>query len=118
MFNQVILLGNLGRDAQTSERRGGGQVAALSVATHRTWKDADGERQQVTDWHRVVAFGPLAGFASQLTKGQQVHIEGRLQTREWTDSEDNRRTLTEVVARQISRVGPREAPSEEPEPED
>ena len=98
MINKVILVGNLGRDPETRAMQSGGSVANLSVATVERWKDRDGNRQERTEWHRVVVFGTLADVASKyLRKGSKVYLEGKLQTRKWQDQSGQDRYATEVV---------------------
>ena len=98
--NKVILVGNLGRDPEARDMQGGGRVVNLSVATSETWRDkGSGERKEKTEWHRVVIFNEnLAKVAEQyLKKGAKVYIEGKLQTRKWTDQAGQERYSTEVV---------------------
>ena len=98
--NKVILVGNLGRDPEARDMQGGGRVVNLSVATSETWRDkGTGERKEKTEWHRVVIFNEnLAKVAEQyLKKGAKVYIEGKLQTRKWTDQAGQERYSTEVV---------------------
>jgi len=86
--NKVILLGNLGRDPETRYTTGGDAVTNLSIATSEQWKDKNGEKQERTEWHRVVLFGRQAEIAGEyLKKGRSVYIEGRLQTRKYTDKD-------------------------------
>lgn len=96
--NKVILLGNLGRDPETRYTTGGDAVTNLRIATSEQWKDKNGEKQEKTEWHRVAFFGKLAEIAGEyLKKGSQVYVEGRLQTRKWTDKDGQERYTTEVV---------------------
>ena len=102
--NKVILVGRLGADPEVRSTNSGAKVASLSVATNQTWRDkGTGEKKERTDWHRVVIFGSaeregLAGVAEQyLRKGDQVYLEGQLQTRKWQDKSGNDRYITEVV---------------------
>lgn len=108
--NKAIIVGNLGRDPEMRTTQSGSQVANFSVATSRQYNDRDGQRQEETEWHRVVAFGKLADICGQyLHKGKQVYIEGRLQTRSWEDKESGqKRYSTEIVAQEmqmLSRAG-------------
>jgi single-strand DNA-binding protein len=104
--NKVILVGNLGADPEIRYTTGGTAVANLRVATTESWTDKSGERTEKTEWHKVVLWGKQAETASQyLTKGKQVYLEGRLQTREWTDKDGNKRFSTEVVANQMLMLG-------------
>lgn len=106
--NKVILVGNLGRDPEVRYTRSGTAVATLSLATTSTWTDQNGQRQDRTEWHRVVAWSKLAEIAKEyLSKGRQVYIEGRLQTRSWDDRDGNKRYTTEVVADQMVMLGGR-----------
>ena len=101
-INKVILVGTLGRDPEVRYAANGNAVANLSVATSEQWTDRQtGQRQERTEWHRVVLFGKLAEIAAQyLRKGQQVYLEGKLQTRKWTDQNGVDRYTTEVVVDQ------------------
>ena len=106
--NKVILIGNLGRDPETRYTTGGDAVTNLRIATTETWKDKAGEKQEKTEWHRIVIFGKTAEVAGQyLRKGSQVYIEGRLQTRKWTDKEGQERYTTEIVADRMQMLGSR-----------
>ena len=106
--NKVILIGNLGRDPEIRYTRDGTAVANLNIATSDSWKDAQGQRQERTEWHRVVAWDKLAEIAKEyLTKGRQVFIEGRLQTRSWDDKDGNKRYTTEIRADQMLMLGGR-----------
>ncbi len=108
--NKVILVGNLGRDPEVRYTREGTAVANLNLATTETWNDGSGQRQERTEWHRVVAWGKLAEIAKEyLGKGKQVYIEGRLQTRSWEDKEGVKRYTTEVKADQMVMLGGRGA---------
>lgn len=97
--NKVILLGNLGKDPEVRNTASGQRVVNLSVATSDVWKDKMGQKQEKTEWHRVVIFNPnLADVASKyLHKGSKIYIEGSLQTRKWTDNSGNERFTTEIV---------------------
>ncbi len=99
-INKVILIGNLGADPEARYMPSGGAVANLSLATTDNWKDKQsGERQERTEWHRVVCFGRLGEIAAEyLKKGAKVYIEGRLQTRKWQGKDGNDRYSTEIVA--------------------
>ena len=98
-INKVTLVGNLGRDPEIRHSTAGQKIAHLSVATSETWKDKSGERQERTEWHRVVIFNAnLADFAERfLKKGSKVYVEGALQTRRYTDQSGQERFTTEVV---------------------
>jgi single-strand DNA-binding protein len=111
--NKVILVGNLGRDPEIRYMPSGDAMANLSLATTDSWKDKSGEKQEKTEWHRVVMFGKQAEIAGEyLKKGSQVYIEGRLQTRKWTDKEGQDRYTTEIVADRMQMLGSRSGGSE------
>jgi single-strand DNA-binding protein len=97
--NKVILVGNLGNDPESRSLGNGGEVVNLSVATSETWKDKDGNRQERTEWHRVVIFNENLGRVakSYLRKGSKVYLEGQLQTRKWQDNSGQDKYSTEVV---------------------
>jgi single-strand DNA-binding protein len=108
MVNKVILIGNLGRDPELRRTASGMAVANFTMATTETWNNKSGEREQQTEWHRIVCWGRLAErISEQLTKGRQVYVEGRLQTREWEDREGTKRRTTEINARTVLMVGRR-----------
>ena len=108
-INKVIVVGNLGADPDSRSMPSGNAVTNISVATSESWNDkATGEKQEKTEWHRVVFFGRLAEIASDyLKKGSQVYVEGKLQTRKWEDKEGNERWTTEIVANQMQMLGER-----------
>jgi single-strand DNA-binding protein len=98
--NKVILVGNLGRDPEVRSTQSGGKIVNLNIATSENWKDkATGDRQEKTEWHRVVIFNDRLGDVAEryLKKGSKVYVEGQLQTRKWTDKEGQERYTTEVV---------------------
>ena len=104
--NKVILLGNLGRDPETRYTTGGDAVTNLSIATSEQWKDKSGEKQERTEWHRVVLFGRQAEIAGEyLKKGRSVYIEGRLQTRKYTDKDGVEKYSTEIVGDRMQLIG-------------
>ena len=104
--NKVILVGNLGRDAELRYTPGGAAVATLNMATTEVWNDKGGQRQEKTEWHRVVLWGKSAESLSEyLTKGKQIYVEGRLQTREWEAKDGGKRTVIEVVAERVQFMG-------------
>ncbi|MFH1241949.1 MAG: single-stranded DNA-binding protein [Pseudomonadota bacterium] len=105
--NKVILIGRLGRDPEVRYTPNGAAVANFSIATSEEWKDKNtGEKQERTEWHRIVAFGRLGEICGEyLHKGSQVYIEGRLQTRAWEDKEGNKRSTTEIVALGMQMLG-------------
>jgi single-strand DNA-binding protein len=108
-INKVILIGNLGRDPELRYTQGGTAVATLNLATTRSYtKQGSNERVEETEWHRVVVWGKTAEFCNQyLTKGRQVYVEGRLQTRNYEDKEGIKRYSTEVVAETVQFLGGR-----------
>lgn len=106
--NKVILVGNLGRDPEVRYIKDGTAVANLRLATSETWNDQNGQKQERTEWHRIVAWGKLAEIAKEyMSKGRQIYVEGKLQTRSWDDREGNKRYTTEVKADQIIMLGSR-----------
>lgn len=107
--NKVILVGNLGQDPEVKYMPSGGAVCNVSLATADSWKDKNsGERQERTEWHRVVFFNRLAEITGEyLRKGSQVYVEGRLQTREWQDKDGQKRYTTEIVANEMQMLGGR-----------
>lgn len=107
--NKVILVGNLGRDPETRYMPNGDAVTNVALATTETWKDkGSGERKELTEWHRVTLYRKLAEVAKEyLRKGSQVYIEGRLQTRKWTDKENVERYTTEIIADTMQMLGSR-----------
>jgi single-strand DNA-binding protein len=108
-INKVIVVGNLGADPDTRAMPSGNQVTNISVATSESWNDkVTGEKQERTEWHRVVFYGRLAEIAGDyLKKGSQVYVEGKLQTRKWEDKEGKERWTTEIVANQMQMLGDR-----------
>lgn len=104
--NKVILVGNLGRDAELRYTPGGAAVATLNLATTEVWNDKAGQRQEKTEWHRVVLWGKSAeSLAEYLVKGKQIYVEGRLQTRQWDDKDGNKRYTTEIRGDRIVLLG-------------
>jgi single-strand DNA-binding protein len=108
-INKVILVGNLGQDPEVKYMPSGGAVCNVSLATTDSWKDkTSGERQERTEWHRVVFFHRLAEIAGEyLRKGSQVYVEGRLQTRKWQDKDGQERYTTEIIASEMQMLGGR-----------
>jgi len=101
-LNKVMLIGRLGRDPEMRYTPSGRPVTSFSLATSRSWNTSDGERRTETEWFNIVAWGSLAEICkNHLTKGQQVYIEGRLQTRSWDDAEGVKHSATEVVANEM-----------------
>jgi len=114
LVNHVNIIGNLGKDPEVRYTSSGLAVANLSVATNER-RGTGAEQREYTEWHRVIAFGPLAEMIGKIySKGKQVAIEGRLQTREWTDKNDVRRWTTEIVASFAKLLGPAPATAQGP----
>jgi len=114
-LNKMMIIGHLGRDPEMRYTPSGRPVTTFSVATTRSWHSSNGERHEETEWFNVVAWGNLAEICNQhLRKGQQVYVEGRLQTRRWEDSEGNKHFTTELVAQEMIMLGERKdaGPSE------
>ena len=104
--NKVILVGNLGADPEVRKTANQQTVTQFSLATSESWTNKEGERQEKTEWHRIVIWGKLAETcAKHLAKGRQVFIEGRLQTRSWETEQGQKRFTTEVVANQVLFLG-------------
>ena len=100
--NKVILIGNLGADPEVRYTPSGRAVASFRIATSEQWTNKDGERQERTEWHRIVAFGRTGEVCGEyLHKGSKVYVEGRLQTRSWEDRDGNKRWTTEIVANSV-----------------
>ncbi len=127
--NKVILVGNLGANPEMRFTQGGQAVANLRLATTERWTDRGGQRQEATEWHRVVVWGKQAEIVGQyLTKGRQVYVEGRIRTRQWQDQTGQKRYSTEIVAQNVQMLGSRgergpeemgaTVPAEEPAPAD
>ena len=95
--NKVILVGNLGRDAELRYTPGGAAVATLNLATTEVYKDREGQKKEDTQWHRIVLWGKTAeSLQDYLTKGKQIYVEGKLQTRKWKDKDGNDKYTTEI----------------------
>jgi single-strand DNA-binding protein len=104
--NKVILVGNLGRDSELRYTPGGAAVATLNMATTEVWNDKQGQKQEKTEWHRIIVWGKQAeSLQEYLTKGKQIYVEGRLQTRQWDDKDGNKRYTTEIKADRITLLG-------------
>ena len=104
--NKVILVGNLGRDAELRYTPGGAAVATINMATTEVWNDKAGQKQEKTEWHRVVLWGKTAeSLTEYLTKGKQIYVEGRLQTRQWDDKDGNKRYTTEIRGDRVVLLG-------------
>jgi single-strand DNA-binding protein len=107
-LNKIMLIGHLGRDPEIRYTTDGSPVANFSLATSETWTDKNGNRQEHTEWHTIVAWTRLADLAKRfLVKGRQVYIEGRIRSREWNDRDGNKRRTTEVIASQMVLLGSR-----------
>lgn len=101
-MNMVILIGNLGRDPEVRTTQGGKKVANLNLATSESWKDQSGQRQEDTEWHRVVVFGQAAEYAERfLRKGSTVQVTGKNKTRKWTDQQGVERYTTEIITTEV-----------------
>jgi single-strand DNA-binding protein len=108
MINKAIIIGNLGSDPEVRYTQSGTAVANFNVATTEKWKGQDGQMQEQTEWHRIVAFARLAEICSEyLSKGSKVYIEGRIQTRSWNDKDGNKRYTTEIVAKDMKMLTPK-----------
>jgi single-strand DNA-binding protein len=104
--NKVILIGNLGKDPETRYMPNGDAVTNITVATTDTWKDKNGEKQEKTEWHRVTFYRKLAEIVAEyLKKGNSIYIEGRLETRKWTDKEGIERYSTDIIASDMKMLG-------------
>ncbi len=104
--NRVMLIGNLGADPEKRVTGTGQSVTTFNVATTDRWTDKAGQKQEKTEWHRIVVWGPQADNCAQyLSKGRQVYIEGKLQTRQWDDKKGEKRYTTEVVAQRVQFLG-------------
>ncbi|MDR3630741.1 MAG: single-stranded DNA-binding protein [Desulfocapsaceae bacterium] len=102
MINKAILIGNLGADPEIRYTQNGTQVATFRLATTDRWKGQDGQMQESTEWHKIVAWGKLAEICGEyLSKGSRVYIEGKIQTRKWQDQSGSDRYTTEIVAREM-----------------
>ena len=122
-LNKAILIGNLGRDPEVRYTPSGMAIANFSIATSENWTNKDGQKETRTEWHRIVAFGRLGEICGEyLSKGRQIYIEGRIQTRDWEDKDGIKRYTTEIVANQMIMLGGRDAgdgprPQEPPLPD-
>lgn len=104
--NKVLLIGRLGNNPEIRYTNGGTAVANFNMATSENWNDKNGQKQERTEWHRIVVWGKLAELSEKyLSKGRQCYVEGRLQTRSWDDKDGNKRYTTEVVASSIQFLG-------------
>lgn len=104
--NKVILIGNLGKDPETRYMSNGDAVTNITLATTDNWKDKNGEKQEKTEWHRITFYRKLAEIAGEyLKKGKSVYIEGRLETRKWTDKQGVERYTTDIIANDMKMLG-------------
>lgn len=104
--NKVIIVGRLGADPELKSVSSGNNVCRLSIATSESWTDRNGQKQERTEWHRVVVWSKLADLCGKyLSKGRQVYLEGRLQTRSWEDQQGQKRYTTEIVANTVQFLG-------------
>lgn len=107
-LNKVMLIGNLGADPEVRYTASGSSVANFRIATTEVWNNRDGERQERTEWHRIVVWGKTAEHCGEyLSKGRSVYVEGKIQTREWEDKEGQRRWTTEINADRVTFLGSR-----------
>lgn len=107
-INKAIVIGHLGNDPEVKYTASGKAVATLSVATNENWTNKDGQKEERTEWHRVVVWGKQAENCGEyLKKGRQVYIEGRIQTRSWQDKDGNKKYTTEIVANNVQFLGER-----------
>lgn len=101
-LNKAMLIGRLGQDPEIRYTQGGAAVCNFTLATNETWNDKSGNKQEKTEWHRIVVFGKQAeNVAKYLKKGRQAYVEGRLQTRDWEDRDGNKRQTTEITAQTV-----------------
>lgn len=108
MLNKVMLIGNLGADPELRYTQSGVGVASFRIATSRRWKDKEGQQQEQTEWHNIVAWDRLGEVCNEyLHKGSRVYVEGRLQTRKWQDQNGNDRWTTEIVATDVQFLTPK-----------
>ncbi|HLC18796.1 MAG TPA: single-stranded DNA-binding protein [Thermodesulfobacteriota bacterium] len=116
--NKVILVGNLGADPEIRYTPSGTAVANFSLATTETRTNKEGQKEQKTEWHKIVAFKRLAEICGEyLSKGRQVYIEGRIQTRNWEDKDGNKRYITEIIADTMQMLGSRDQAQREAPPQ-
>ena len=106
MLNKVILIGRLGRDPETRFMPNGEAVCNFSVATSESWKDSNGQKQERSEWHNVTMYRKLAEIAGKyLTKGSQVYLEGKIQSRKYTDKNGVERTAYDIIANELKMLG-------------
>lgn len=105
-LNRVMLLGHVGKDPEVRYTGSGKAVATFTLATSQRWRDQDGNDQERTEWHRIVAWGRLGEICGEyLGKGKQVYVEGRIQSRDWEDQDGNKRTTFEIIANDLILLG-------------
>ena len=109
MLNKALLIGNLGKDPEMRSLPSGQPVASFTLATTKKWRDKNGQKQEQTEWHQIVCFGKQAEIAGQyLTKGKQIYVEGRIQTRTWDDRQTGeKRYRTEIICDNFQMLGQR-----------
>src|SRR5512136_2090145 len=108
--NKAILLGRLGADPEVRYTSSGTAITNFRMATSTMFTNKEGQKEEKTEWHKVVAFGRLGEICGEyLAKGKQVYIEGRIQTRDWEDKDGNKRWTTEIIANQMLMLGPRDS---------
>jgi single-strand DNA-binding protein len=114
-LNKIMIIGHLGRDPEMRYTPAGKSVTSFSVAVNRSWESSDGTRRNQTEWFNVIAWGSLAEFCKQvLSKGKQVYVEGRLQTRRWDDPQGNQRISVEIIASELIPLGEKNLSNEAP----
>lgn len=118
MLNKVILIGRLGRDPETRFMANGDAVCNFSVATSESWKDSNGQKQERSEWHNVTMYRKLAEIAGKyLTKGSQVYLEGKIQSRKYTDKNGVERTAYDIIANEMKMLGGNvQTPAQKPQP--
>lgn len=105
-INKVIVIGRLGNDPELKQTGSGQSVCTMSIATSESWKDANGQKQERTEWHRVVVWGKTGeNCAKYLSKGRQAYVEGRLQTRSWEGQDGQKKYTTEIIANTVQFLG-------------
>ena len=105
-INKVILVGHLGADPELKYTPSGQAVVKFNIATSESWNDKSGQKQERTEWHRIVAWAKLAEICGKhLSKGRQVYVEGRIQSRQWEDQQGQKRTTTEIIANTVQFLG-------------
>jgi single-strand DNA-binding protein len=113
-MNVILLIGNVGKDPEIRNLQSGSSVASFSVATSEHWKDKGGERQEKTTWHNCIVWGGLVTVVENyVTKGSKIAIEGRLESRKWTDRDGNERTAMEVNVQRLELLSPKKERSED-----